>query len=149
MLRDAQWSLAEAQVVTTAAATATTNYYDTLSPAPADLGIGSVLWIVCRVNTTVTSSAASNGTFALQTDDNTSFSTPTTLFTTAAIAKATLVAGYYPFRIRLPIGCERYIRGLITPDTNDWTAGKIDMFLTLNIDAYPATPLPRATYSVA
>lgn len=150
MLRDAQWVLSDAQAVTTATATASTNVYDTLGPAPADLGKGEELWLVASVNTTVEASGgAANVTFAVQTDDNESFSSATTLFTTAAIAKATLVAGYRIFAIRLPVNCERYIRALITPDTNNLTAGKFDIYLTRNVDLVPATPHPRATYPLA
>ena len=149
MLRDAQWVLSDAQAVTTAAATASTNVYDTLGPAPADLGRGEELWVVASVNTAVTSDGSATVTFALQTDDNESFSSATTLFTTSAIAKATLVAGYRAFAIKLPVGCERYIRGLITVATADLTAGKFDIYLTRNVDLLPSTPHPRATYSVA
>lgn len=150
MLRDAQWVLSDAQAVTTAAATASTNVYDTRGPAPADLGIGEELWLVASVNTTVTASGgAANVTVAIQTDDNESFNSATTLFSSGAIAKATLVAGYRIFARKVPPGCERYIRALITPDTNDLTTGKFDIYLTRNVDLLPATPHPRASYSVA
>ena len=149
MLRDAQWVLSDAQAVTTAAATASTNVYDTLGPAPADIGKGEIMWLVCSVNTTVTATGSATVTFAVQTDDNESFSSATTLFTSAAIGKATLVAGYRVFAIRLPVGCERYIRALITPAVDDLLTGKFDIYLTPNVDLLPSTPHPRATYSVA
>jgi hypothetical protein len=149
MLRDAQWVLSDAQAVTTAAATASTNVYDTLGPAPSNLGIGEELWVVCSINTTVTSDGSATVAFALQTDDNESFSSATTIHSVSAIAKATLVAGYRVFAIRLPTNCERYIRALITVATADLTAGKFDIYLTRNVDLLPSTPHPRATYSVA
>lgn len=149
MLRDAQWMLSDQQAVTTAAATASTNIYDTRGPAPADLAIGEELYLVCIVRETVTSAGAATVTFGIQTDDNSGFSSATTLYTTAAIGKATLVAGYRVFAIKVPYGCERYIRGLITVGTADLTAGKFDIFLTTQPDLLPATPHPRADYSVA
>lgn len=149
MLRDAQLLLSDAQAVTTATATASTNSIDTLNPAPADAGIGEEMWVVGVVNTTVTSGGAANVGFKIQTDDNSAFGSPTDLLTVAAIAKATLVAGYVFLKARLPAGCERYIRALITPDTNDLTAGKFDIFLTRNVDLLPSTPIPRANYPVA
>lgn len=152
MLLDKELVFSDSQVVTTAAATGSTNYLDLL--AAGDIGVGEPLWAVGLVSEAVTASGgAANVTFALQVDDNTSFSTATTIFTTAAIAKATLVLGYRFMAVRvppIPAGAkERYMRALITPDTNDLTTGKFTIFLTPNIDLLPATVYPRATYSVA
>lgn len=150
MLRDKQLMLSDAQAVTTATATASTNYIETLNPAPADIGVGEELWVVGIVNTSVTASGgAANVGFKIQTDDNSAFGSPTDLIAVAAIAKATLVAGYVFLKAKLPPGCERYIRALITPDTNDLTTGKFDIFLTRNVDLVPSTPFPRASYAVA
>jgi hypothetical protein len=128
-MRDNLLIFSDAQAVTTAAATASTNVID--MAAARDVGIGEVIHFVVSVNTAVTSSGAANVTFALQTDDNVSFSSATTLYTSAAIAKATLVAGYLVYHGRLPSGCERYLRVLITPDTNDLLTGKFDAYLAL------------------
>lgn len=152
MLLDKELMFSDQQVVTTAAATGSTNYLDML--AAGDPGVGEEMWAVGIVRETVTASGgAANVTFALQVDDNTSFSTATTIFATAAIAKATLVNGYRFMCVKLPpipAGAkERYLRALITPDTNDLTTGKFDIFLTRNVDLLPAAPYPRASYSVA
>lgn len=149
MLRDKELMFSDQQVVTTAAATPSTNYLD--MGVARDPGVGEELWAVGLVREAVTASGgAANVTFALQVDDNTSFSTPTTIYTTGAIAKATLALGYRFMCVRLPpipAGAkERYLRGLITPDTNDLTTGKFDIFLTRNVDLLPATPYPRASY---
>lgn len=152
MLLDKELVFSDAQAVTTATATASTNYLDML--AVGDPGVGEPMWAVGQVDTTVQASGgAANVTFALQVDDNSSFSSATTIYATAAIAKATLVAGYRFMCVRLPpipAGAkERYLRALITPDTNDLTAGKFNIFLTPNVDLQPATPYQRASYSVA
>lgn len=150
MLLDKELMFSSAQVVTTAAATASTNYLDMTTAG--DPGVGEEMWAVGLVREAVTASGgAANVTFAIQVDDNDSFSTPTTIFTTGAIAKATLVLGYRFMCVRLPpipAGAkERYMRALITPDTNDLTTGKFDIFLTRNVDLLPATPYPRSPYA--
>lgn len=148
MLRDAQLAFSDAQAVTTAAANASTNIVDYLGPAPSDMGVGEEMWLVISVNTAVTSAGAANVVFTVQTDDNSSFSSAATLYTSASLAKATLVAGYRVAAIRVPTACERYIRVVYTPDAT-LTAGKFDAYLTRNVDLLPATPHPRATYAVA
>jgi hypothetical protein len=144
---DRQLVLADAQAITTAAATPTTDYLDTLSIG--DHGKGQPMWVVARVNTTCTSGGSATVAASLETDDNSSFSSATTLHSVSAVAVASLVAGYTFFAIRLPIGCERYIRGKFTVATADLTAGKFDFYITHDIDNVPATPLPRANYAVA
>lgn len=152
MLLDKELMLSDAQAITTAAATPSTNYLDLL--AAGDPGVGEPMWAVARVQTTATSGGSATVAVKLQVDDNTSFSSATDLpGGSAAIAVASLVAGYTFFVIRLPpipAGAkERYLRALITVATADLTAGKFDVFLTRNVDLLPATVYPRAAYSVA
>lgn len=61
----------------------------------------------------------------IQTDDNSAFSSPTTVGSTGAVAAADLVAGYQ-FRVRaLPHGLQRYVRlNYVVAGTNA-TAGKV------------------------
>lgn len=91
----------------------------------ADSAIGCPLYVYVQVNTALTSGGSSTLTVAIQTDDNSSFSSATTLFTTGSIAKASLVAGYRILSVALPEGCERYIRLNYTVGTADFTAGTI------------------------
>ena len=64
-------------------------------------------------------------TVAVETDDNESFSSSTTLVKTAAIAAADLVNGYrFPINY-LPDGCERFTRLKFTVNGSNATAGKI------------------------
>jgi len=86
------------------------------------------LHILCKED--VASAGAATVQFALQTDSVEAFSSPTTLWQSSAIAKATLVDGYWVARLRLPQGCERYLRVYYTVGTADLTAGKFDAFLS-------------------
>lgn len=152
MMLDKELMLSDAQAVTTATATPSTSYIDLL--ADGNLGVGEELFVHGRVHTTVEASGgAANVTFALQVDADVNFGSATTILTTAAIAKATLTAGYVFWRQPLPpnpLGEKaRYLRALITPDTNDLTAGKFDIGITRNVDLLPATPYPRASYPQA
>jgi hypothetical protein len=116
--------LSLAQAVTTAAATPTTNVIDFQAAH-----VGARNKIICTVNAAVTSGGAATVTFAIQTDDNADFSSATTLYTSEAIAKDTLVAGYKVFEFTLPWETEHYVRGVITPAVADLTAGKFNMWV--------------------
>lgn len=135
MYIDAQNLFSQDQAVTTGA-TASTNIIDL--GAARDIGVGEALWLHILVTEAVTSGGAGTVAFSLQTDDNSSFSSATTLFTTTAIAKTTMVAGYQAVRVRIPIGTERYLRVVYTVATADLTAGKFTAFLTINVQANTA-----------
>lgn len=98
------------------------------NPGPGELEL------VIQINTTVLATGgAANVTFSLETKAANSawIATPgTVLWKSAAIPKATLVAGYLVCKIRLPVGCLRYLQVVAVPDTNDTTSGKVDAFLT-------------------
>lgn len=123
---DALLKFSSAQAPTTGD-TASTDYIDALQPGNA---LVKPLYLEIIVNTTVTSGGAGTVAFVLQTDDNSSFSSPTEIYSTAAIAKTTLVAGYKAVQIPLPVGMERYIRVVYRVATADLTAGKFDAYLT-------------------
>lgn len=92
------------------------------------------LVLVIQIDTTVLATGgASNVTFSLETKSANSawIATPgTVLWKSAAIPKATLVAGYNVCRIRVPTGMLRYCQVVALPDTNDTTSGKVNAFLT-------------------
>lgn len=99
------------------------------NPGPGELEL------VIQVNTTVAASGgAANVTFSLETKATNDAAVAgtgwTVLWKSAAIAKATLVAGYTVVRLRLPKGCLRYLQVVALPDTNEVTSGKVDAFLT-------------------
>src|SRR4051812_48595509 len=97
--------MSDAQAVTASAASTRSLDFAT---ATRNIGAGEPLELVVQVATTTGSAGSSTVTFALQDSaDNSSFAD---VVASAAIAKATLVAGYEALRIRLPSGLRRYIQ---------------------------------------
>ena len=95
-----------------------------------DLGVSSDIWIMGVVKTTLDSAGeAATLTVSLQTDSVENFGSPTTLFTTAALAEAVLVAGYYFLKIKLPQVTERYLRLYYDRGTEDFTGGTVDAWM--------------------
>lgn len=117
--------LSDAQAVTASAAS--TNVIDTLAA-----GLARTPGV--RFQFLVDTAAAATGgasevAFSIEDSaDNSSFAT---LVTSAAIGKATLVAGYVPFEGELPYH-RRYVRGYYTVTTNNLTSGKFDLRLLLD-----------------
>lgn len=131
MILDKELIFSDAQAPTTGA-TDSTNVIDL--GAVGDAKDEMHLWI--GVNTTVTSGGAATVAFSLQTSaDNSSYSV---LWSSAAIAKATLVAGYNVVKMRLPQGCKRYLKVVYTVATADLTAGKFDALLVMDAQTNPA-----------
>lgn len=103
-----------------------------------DIGVGEPLYAVAIVTVAFTD-GASNSTMALtlETDDNTSFSSPAlariSLGTFAALSAigSRLIARIPPERI-----VERYMRVYYTVANGDLTTGKFSVFLAHNIQAY-------------
>ncbi len=129
MLLDDQLILSKAQAITEDAASE--YYIDTQAAGRAI----DELWLVVQVQTTFDSEGeAGTLTISLRTAAAAAYgalTTPTTLFTTAAIAEESLVAGYQCLKMKLPPGLLRYID--LYYDENDgdsFTAGKLDAFLT-------------------
>lgn len=134
MLSDSLWNFCGAspgQAITASAAS--TNYVDlgalgippghTVTPTR-DLGRGNKIPILIQV--TETFDALTSLKVAVQCDDNSSFSSPTTVLETEAIALASLVAGYQ-FNIDLvpPKTNERYVRLYFTVAGSTPTVGKV------------------------
>jgi hypothetical protein len=81
----------------------------------------------------VDAAGAGTLTVSLEVDDNSGFSSATTVWTSGAIPKATLVAGYRLPIEYLPKGInERYFRLYYTVATGPMTAGKITAGLMLD-----------------
>jgi hypothetical protein len=75
---------------------------------------------------------------AVQTDDNTSFSSAATILETEAIAAATLVAGYVFNIDSIPLkASERYIRLYYTVAGSDATAGNVQAGITMGNQQAP------------
>lgn len=103
-------------------ATASSDVFDT--DGPGDIGIScNPLWIYAVVQTPLTSSGSTTLTVTFETStDNSTF---TTVMSTAAIPKATLVAGYNILNMPLPVGCNRYVRLTYTVASGPFTGGTV------------------------
>jgi hypothetical protein len=120
MYIDRQNLFGQDQAVTNSAAT--TDYID-LGGAR-DIGNGERPEILVLCTQDVTAAGAATVTVALQSDDNSSFSSPTNLVLSDAIPKASLIAGTQVLRVAVPYGTERYLRLFYTVGAAPLTAGK-------------------------
>jgi len=134
MINDVYNYMAKAQAETTAAAHASDNIID-LKAA------GDALVRPVRFHTLITTTCTSGGSatvvFGLQTSVDAAFTSPIDLWTSAAIAVATLAAGYHPtgqLGVTLNSGCKQYVRGIATIAVAALTAGAWDMWLTPDAD---------------
>jgi hypothetical protein len=127
MIIDKALVLGDAQAVTASAET--TNVIDQLAAGGAKpQGVRAKVQFLIDT-TCLAAGGASTVTFALQDSaDNVTFAT---VVNSAAIAKASLVAGYI-VELDIPVHTRRYLRGYYTVDTNDLTAGNIDCRIVLD-----------------
>jgi hypothetical protein len=130
MIIDKQTLMSEDQAVTVTAAS--TNVIDLASiatgtPTPNELGNYELL-----LQVTTTFHAGTSMSATVQTDDDESFGSPTSLVASAAIATATLVAGYQ-YKIALPSDAitERYMRVYYTV-VGTMDAGKVTAALVID-----------------
>lgn len=130
MYIDKENLFSDAQALTTTAAS--TNLIDL--GVDRDIGTTNIRFRV-QVDTTFQSTAGSTCTIALQTDSTSAFSSATTLFTSAAIAKASMTAGALLVDVAVPRGTERYLRAYYTVATADFTAGALTAFLAEQTEA--------------
>lgn len=106
MILDKDLMFSDAQTILDSGAS--TNYID-LEVAGEDAP--EEMYLLIQVATAVTRAAgAATVTFKLQSDSDAAFGSATDMFTSAAIAKASLTAGYQAVKVRIPHGSERYLR---------------------------------------
>ena len=109
-----------------------------------DIGNGQPLYAVIQVDTAVTSGGSATVSFEIASDAQAAIAvdgTATVHAVTAAIPKASLVAGYLVAAVALPIGSyERYLGIIQNVGTAALTAGKINAFLTTDVAKWVATP---------
>ena len=109
-----------------------------------DIGNGEPLYLCVQVDTTVTSAGAATVSFVLASDAQAAIAadgSATVHYQTAAIGKATLVAGYTAAMVALPLGTyERYVGILQNVGVAALTAGKINAFLTKDPNGWKAYP---------
>lgn len=128
MIMDSQLEFSDSQAVTASAAS--TNYLNTEIVAGL-IGPGlESLEVVIQVDVAAAAVGAATVTFSVETDDNSAFSSAATIATTAAIGKATLVAGYEAAVLRFPVASvEQYLRVYYTVGTGPLTAGSFSAFI--------------------
>lgn len=130
MILDAYLVMSDAQAVTVTADS--TSYVDQLAAGQA-IAPGARLKV--QINTAFTTGDSATLTVALQCDDNASFTSATTLYTTSALAVTSIdAAGDIVLDIEIPPGAERYIRAYYTVGTGSFSAGNIDARIVLNTD---------------
>lgn len=119
----------EAQEVTVTADS--TNILDLLDQGD---DLSRTLNLFCRVGTAVTADGAATVTVSVQTCD-TADGSYTTLYTTAAIGKASLTAGADAIApMALPTGLKRYVKLVYTVATGPLTAGTFTAGITPSLD---------------
>lgn len=124
MIIDKLLEFSDSQAITATAAS--TNVIDL--GADRDLGVSDID-VFIQVMETFAASGAATLTITLETDDNSSFSSATALWTSPAISKTALVAGYNPGKFKLPQVTERFLRCNYTVATGPMTAGKVSAAL--------------------
>lgn len=139
MLTDNELFFSDAQAITASAAS--TNYLD-LGIAGRNIGSGEELHLVMIVSTAFTdASSDSTVTASLQTDDNTSFSTATTIRTFDTLAALTAVGTTRIYKLEPFTAAglyERYIQLYYTVAGGNLTTGAIKAFLTLDVQTWKA-----------
>lgn len=132
MYLDKQNTLSDSQAVTVTAAS--TNIIDLGNDDAAvqPLNEKGDIDLLIQVVTAFTADGSATLVVAIQTDDDVGFGSPTTLYTSAAIAVADLVAGYKVPIPGLPEINEQYLRAYYTVATGPMTAGAIYAGLTLD-----------------
>jgi Bbp16 len=121
----------DAQAVTASGATASTNVLDT-EVASSNLGAGTPIWLVCRVNTTFVVCTGTTCTFdaALQ-DCATSGGTYTQIAQGFAYSTAEILKGLDLLTTPLPAVHKRYLKLVYTVATGSgFNSGAIEAFLT-------------------
>lgn len=117
-----------------------------LGATPQDLGNGQQLYLVIQVDTAVTSAGSATVSFQLVSDGTSTLAadgTETLHYASAAIPKASLVAGY-EIVVAVPLegstAYERYLGVQQNVGTAALTAGKINAFLTFDPKGWKAYP---------
>lgn len=128
MFQNSWLVFSDAQTSTSSTTDASTNVIDT-EVAASNLGGGTPVWLVTRVNTAF---SGSSGTFWAVLQDGASSGSFTTLIIGPTVTTVILAKGFDLLTIPLPVEHRRYLRMLYQQASGSgYTGGKIDSFLTL------------------
>lgn len=125
MILDKNLQLSDKQVLTSGAAS--TNIVDTLAAGDAIAPYGALFHVL--INTAVTSSGSASIIFDLQTATDAAFTTPVTLFSSGAIAKASLGLAAVPVNVVIPTGCLQFLRAWYTLSVGTPNAGNCSAYI--------------------
>jgi len=127
---DNEMVLSKAQAFTSAEAHVCSNkaYYDFGAAGNAE-----GFRVVATVGDAVTSTGAATVKFVVQMDNDAAFGSPTTVYDSTAIGKATLVAGYKAVDVLLTRACERYVRIVYTVATEVLATGTFNAWIDTKI----------------
>lgn len=131
-------------VTATAISTNVLDLRNASTPALADEGMsGPETWLTIMCLVAATAAGAATVTFSLESDSTADLATsPTVHWTSPAIGKATLIAGYVVARIQLPSDdYERYLGVRYTVATGPLTAGTFHAFLTPDMQRNKTYPV--------
>ena len=96
--------------------------------AAPELGEGRPLWLNVMVSKTL-ASAGKAATLTVKFMTGTADTCTTTVFSTAALAEAVLVAGYCIASVPLPMGLNRYIKLTYTVGVENFTSGAVSAWI--------------------
>lgn len=128
MILDNSLFFSDGQAVTTATTNAATDDVDLLAAGDS---LDCPLWLVITAKTAAASAGAATVQYQLQTSADAN--TWTTLWTGPAVAYTSVVAGYQT-RLKLPVGCLRYLRVNYIVGTAALTGGTFTAVLSKTID---------------
>lgn len=143
MILDERSEFADATTIPTATGRSLLGDVMDLSVAR-DIGDGEPLYLVVQIDTAVTSAGSATVSFELVSDAQAAIAVDGTASlhaASAAIPKATLVAGYTAFVVALPregVAYERYLGVISNVGVATLTAGKANAFLTHDPAKYKA-----------
>ena len=127
MILDKELIFSTAQEVTSG----TVNSTDTV-----DMGAGGdayeALWFVVQVDTAAAATDGTNPTLNIKLQTSADNDSYTSLYETGPLGPASLTAGT-EYKIRIPVGMQRYLKVEYEVDGANFTAGKYTAFLTPDI----------------
>jgi hypothetical protein len=139
MIMDEKLIFSDAQAETTVAEHDSTNVIDQGAGTDAfgnaliaDAGSGGDIWLNVVVIEAVVGTSSTVQFKLEHSTDNATFAD--SILVTAAIAEATLVAGYTVIKAPLPSGLNRYLKMTYTIGTAVLTAGKFTAYLSMQPD---------------
>ena len=130
MIKDKFLELAEAQAVT---ASAPGNRVINRGMPINDNGSRMAPFIVVQTKAAVTSGGASTVVIRIETSVDEAFTSPITVYTSAAIPKANLTANKEVLKFPFPAGTKQFTRAYFDVATGPLTAGTFDIFTVADV----------------